>query len=117
MPHKLRRNLFIKSVLCVTYITEKSCPIFRNFRFSVHIILKMFRANFEEVVVKCLAYKEEQVGVDPGVLEQFVHVLACAVDLRRQPSDAAPLPHQLRPDELPDVETVVFVLVVLCHCV
>ena len=75
----------------------------------------MFRTYLEKVVVHCLADLEKQVGVYPRVLEQFVHILTCTIDLRRQPSDAAPLSRQFCSDYLPDVETVVRVLMMLAH--
>lgn len=66
--------------------------------------LIMLRTDLEEIAVQGFANLEKQVGVDPFVAEHLIQVLARAVHLRGQPSDASTLPHQFGLDEFPDVE-------------
>ena len=66
--------------------------------------LETLGAHLEKVVVQGFANLEKQVGVDPFVAEHLIQVLARAVHLRGQPSDASTLPRQFGLDEFPDVE-------------
>lgn len=61
----------------------------------------MLGTNLEEIIVQSLADLEQQVGVNPRALKQFVHVFTSAVYLRCQPCDATPLSCQLCFDKLP----------------
>ena len=66
--------------------------------------LETLGAHLEKVVVQGFANLEKQVGVNPLVAEYLIKVLARAVHLRGQPSDASTLPRQFGLDEFPHVE-------------
>lgn len=66
--------------------------------------LIMLRTDLEEVVIQSIANLEKQVGVNPLVAKHLIQVLARAVHLRGQPSDASTLPRQFGLDEFPHVE-------------
>jgi hypothetical protein len=61
-------------------------------------------AGLEEVVVKGIAYLEEDIGVYPLAAHDFVEVFAGVADLMRQPGDASSLSRKLRLDGLSDVK-------------
>ena len=66
--------------------------------------LIMLRTDLEKVEVQGFANLEKQVGIDPLVAKHLIQVLARAVHLRGQPSDASTLPRQFGLDEFPHVE-------------
>lgn len=71
--------------------------------------LETLGAHLEKVVVQGFANLEKQVGVNPLVAEYLIKVLARAVHLRGQPSDASTLPRQFGLDEMTEVETICWV--------
>ena len=87
-----------------------SIPIFWKITINGLVVSFMFfgletlGAHLEEVVVQGFANLEKQVGIDPLVAKHLIQVLARAVHLRGQPSDAPTLPRQFGLDEFPDVE-------------
>ena len=66
--------------------------------------LETLGTHLEKVVIQGFANLEKQVGVDPFVAKHLIQVLARAVHLRGQPSDAPTLPRQFGLDEFPNVE-------------
>ena len=72
-------------------------------------------ADLEEVAIQGLADSEKGLGMDPRVAENLVEVLASAVDLGGQPSDAAPLPLQFGLDEFPKMEFLVGAMLFFLH--
>ena len=61
------------------------------------------RVAFEEIVIQQVADFEQQVGVNPRAVEDFVGVLPRIAQLLGEPCDAAPLPLQFLLDEVADV--------------
>lgn len=88
-----------------------SIPIFRKIAINLLSVsftlfgLVMLRTHLEEVAVQSLANLEKQVGVNPFVAKHLIEVLARAVNLRGQPSDAAALARQFRLDEFAEMKT------------
>lgn len=77
---------------------------------AILLIFPIIREAFEEVVVKQIADFEEQVGVNPGMVEDFVHILAREIELFGEPCYGAALFLQLRFDKVSYVRFV-------CHAI
>ena len=57
-------------------------------------LLPPLRKALKEIVIQQIADFEQQIGVNPLAVKDFVGVLAGATELLGQPRDAAPLPCQ-----------------------
>ena len=61
------------------------------------------RKALEEIIIQNIANFQQQIGINPFAVEDFVGVLSRAAELLGQPGDAASLPSQFCLDEFPYV--------------
>lgn len=62
-------------------------------------MLPPLRKALEEIIIQNIADFQQQIGINPFAVEDFVGVLAGATKLCSQPGDAAPLPCQFSLDK------------------
>lgn len=65
--------------------------------------VSVIRKALEEIEIQNIGDFQQQIGVNPFAAENFVDILPRVVELRSQPSDAAPLSGQFSLDEFPYV--------------
>ncbi len=58
---------------------------------------------FKEIMVERIADFQQQIGVDKTATKQIMHILSCAADLLRKPSNTAPLSSEFFLDKFSDM--------------